>query len=617
MSDQRRLFVIPGLSAVIGFVNRHIPRQILAALLSIYLVTYVATAVIVYSSVRTSMLASEEKALGQLAVLKYDELVNQVDSLALNLTAWSDLDVMNDLVSGDIDKRVTRALEGLKRLYGLAGDIYAFDAGGRLLASSLGDRVADVKRLAPQWQGKDRQLVLVERDRDPTNGLPAIALAIAVYGNFDRSLQIGTLVLIEPWTSLESQLFSREHGTVLIDGGPPSRVLAANPTDMAERVSQDRARTGAGATRFVIGRSQPGKGLLANWQVLTVRESRQAIAPIRQVALDLTLLGAVLGIPIVLLGLWLSNRLTSPIADLTRVVREIAATDRLDARVPITSSDELGSLARSFNRMTDNLEKAALERERLIHDIAALNLSLEEKIVARTTELESAIEAQRRLIGDISHEIKSPLARLSMALGLARRKEAAKAVQQFDRMEMEVANISALASELLMLARLDGATRLPEFLPIDLGELVDNVVADALFESPERAPDVTVEKAEGGLVVIGNENLLRRAIENVVRNAIFYTEGEAKVAVALTRRQDGMIAVTVTDDGPGVPDSALAHLFEPFYRVDEARARDTGGSGIGLAICQRVIHSHGGTVSAQNNVPHGLVVALRLPVAPA
>lgn len=603
------------ISALFGFVTRHIPRQILAALLSIYLVTYVATAVIVFSTVRTSMLESEEKALGQLAALKYDKLVNLVEAAATNLTAWSELDVMNDLVSGDIDKRVARALDQLKEMYGLAGDIYAFDASGRLLASSQGGRAADLKAIPAQWQNRDSRLVLVDRDVDPASGRPAIALALPVFGNFDKALRIGTLVLVQSWSSLEAQLFSPGLGTVLVDRETPSRVLAADPRDLpgkagilAAGATGDRRGTG-----YVIGRSQPGKGLLGSWQVFTIRPASLATAPIRQVALDLTLLGAILGLPIILLGLWLSNRLTSPIADLTRVVRSIADTDRLDARVPVTSSDELGSLARSFNRMTDSLERAAREREQLIRDIAALNHSLEAKIAARTAELERAVDAQRRLIGDISHEIKSPLARLSMALGLARRHDDSKTVKQFDRMELEIANISALASELLTLAKLDGATGPPEFLPIDIGQLLDSIVADALFEMPERRADVTLDSGDQAVVIVGNENLLRRAIENVVRNALFYTAETDKVVVTVRRDAGQTVTITVTDDGPGVPEAALAHLFEPFYRVDEARARDTGGSGIGLAICQRVVHSHGGGVAARNNVPHGLVVTMEFP----
>src|SRR5579884_154005 len=117
-------------------LTRSIPRRILAALLSIYLVTYFATAIVVYSDVRGSILQSDATALNRLAELKDEQLANQIGALATDLTAWSELEVMNDLASGDIDKRVAQALEASKRLYGLTGEIYAFDAAGRLLATS-------------------------------------------------------------------------------------------------------------------------------------------------------------------------------------------------------------------------------------------------------------------------------------------------------------------------------------------------------------------------------------------------------------------------------------------------------------------------------------------------
>jgi signal transduction histidine kinase len=117
-------------------------------------------------------------------------------------------------------------------------------------------------------------------------------------------------------------------------------------------------------------------------------------------------------------------------------------------------------------------------------------------------------------------------------------------------------------------------------------------------------------------IVAGNADLLHRAMENVVRNAIFYTVPQTRIEILLSRKPDQTIALEVKDEGPGVPSAALAHLFEPFYRVDDARARETGGSGIGLAICQRVVQLHRGSVQARHNEPSGLIVEIDLPAAP-
>jgi signal transduction histidine kinase len=597
----------------VHLLTRSIPRRILVALLSIYLVTYFATAIFVYSDVRASILESDATALNRLADLKYEQLANQIGALATDLTAWSELEVMNDLASGDIDKRVTQALEASKRLYGLAGDLYAFDAGGRLLAISGGSHA---ERLPAQWENGGKSLRFIDKHGDPMTQKEIVALSVPVFGTFDQSYRIGTLVLTYPWSTVEALLFGTSNTTILLEKSGPAKVLAASPPEIVGRVGLrpilEDEWEGSG---MVAGRSVPHGGLVANWQVLMLHDVAGATGPLDWVASKLVLLGAALAIPIILLGRWLSERLTAPIADLTRVVREIADTDKLDARVPVTSSDELGSLAQSFNRMTDNLERITQEREQFVRELAALNQTLETKIAARTEELEAAIKAQQRLLGDISHEIKSPLARLGMALGLAERQSDADRPRQFERMEREIENIAALAGELLTLARLDAATEPPEFTPLDLCPLVGQIVSDAVYEKPSRASDVNVHGAGAPMAILGNANLLRRAIENVVRNAIFYTSDNTKVAILISRTSPETISVEVRDCGPGVPDAALEHLFEPFYRVDEARARETGGTGIGLAICQRIVQLHGGAVEARRNLPTGLVVAMQFPSA--
>lgn len=605
-----------GAMPVISFFSRSILRRILASLVAIYIITYLATAILVYSSVRRSILESNSSSLNQLANLEYERLVNVIQALATDLTAWSELEVMNDLVSGDIDKRVTRALEALKQLYHLTGDIYAFDATGKLLASSRTVRTSrEIDRLPAEWQSLEERLILLDKHTDPVTGGEVVAFEIPVLGSFDKNYRTGTLVLTYPWADVERLLFRPETGTILMETGGRARILAADPKSIADRAGLNSIRTEHGglSDAFVVGVSGARDGLLANWQVVTLQETRVVTRSLRRVGGELALLGVILGMPIIALGRWFSRRLTAPVMELTRVVSEIADTDRLDARAPVSSSDELGVLARSFNRMTENLERATRERERFVRDLEALNQTLEAKVAARTEDLEAAIRAQQRLIGDISHEIKSPLARLSMALGLTRRSGQADAPKQFDRMEREIANVSALASELLTLARLDGAAASVEFREIDLGALVERIVADAIYEAPGRAGDVILRQADNPITIDGNADLLRRAIENVVRNAIFYTTENTPVAIILSLKTPELVSIEVRDHGPGVPVEALPHLFEPFYRVDEARARSTGGTGIGLSVCQRVVQLHGGSVRARTNHPHGLAVEIELP----
>jgi len=561
------------------------------------------------------MLESDAAALNHLADVKYEQMSDLIDALARDLRAWSELEVMNDLVSGDIDKRVTLTLEALKRLYGLDGDIYAFDAAGKPIASTRSAQLsAGGISIPSRWQNQTGQLAFVDKDRDPTTNNEVVVLSIPVFASFDHSYRIGTLILTQPWSSIEKLLTTAENGTMLLERSVGTVILAASPADLANRIPLIDTRLFESGTSaaFVIGRSAPRDGLTQNWRLVMLHSSTTATKPLHRIAIELLMLGIFLGMPIVFLGRWLSHRLTAPIADLTRVVSEIADTDRLDARVPVTSSDELGSLARSFNRMTDSLERTTREREEFVHELAALNQTLEAKVADRTKELQAAIRAQQRLVADISHEIKSPLARLSMALGLASRSAETDRQRQFDRIEKEIANIAALASELLTLARLDETAVAPKFAPIALNRLIKQIIEDAVYESPHRAQDVAFRGKS--VTLLGNGNLLGRAIENVVRNAIFYTTEGTPIEITLAQTETGTALIEVKDHGPGVPPASLEHLFEPFYRVDAARARETGGAGVGLAICQRIVQLHGGSVRAKNNDPHGLIVVIDLPI---
>jgi two-component system sensor histidine kinase CpxA len=222
------------------------------------------------------------------------------------------------------------------------------------------------------------------------------------------------------------------------------------------------------------------------------------------------------------------------------------------------------------------------------------------------------IQSQQRFIGDVSHEIKSPLARLTMAIGLARRETNGLAASRFDRMEDEVEAVSALIRELLALSSLEAREAPDRSALVDMEALVRGVIDDAAFEWRDRISDIHLSVPATGIQVHGDAILLRRAFENVLRNALFYTPPGTVVDVVVS--QSGpRVTVLVQDQGPGVPADALARLFDPFYRVDDARARNTGGVGIGLAICERAIRLHGGAVRAQNVAPSGLAVSLELP----
>jgi two-component system sensor histidine kinase CpxA len=212
-----------------------------------------------------------------------------------------------------------------------------------------------------------------------------------------------------------------------------------------------------------------------------------------------------------------------------------------------------------------------------------------------------------QLLRDISHELRSPLARMRVALGLARQPPADLA-RQLDRLEREIERLDALISQVLKLARLHGTEAPFVRETFDLDDVIEEVVRDANFEGAVKNCKVRLQGA-ANVAVNGNRDLVRSAIENVLRNAVRYSPHDAPVDLSVTPA-DGGVVIAVRDRGPGVPAADLTRIFEPFYRVAESRDRDSGGEGIGLAITAQVMKTQGGSALAHNIQSGGLEVQL-------
>ena len=291
---------------------------------------------------------------------------------------------------------------------------------------------------------------------------------------------------------------------------------------------------------------------------------------------------AALAAMIGLLSFLLARYLSSPVGSLRRATQRLSEGD-LSARVGgrvVRRRDEIGDLARDFDTMAEKME--------------------------------NLVGSQQRLLRDVSHELRSPLARLRVALELARDRAGAAAGESIDRMEREATRIDDLIGQLLFLERLAAGEPGGEKEVFDLTELLGEVVDDASFEASAGGREVKVE-ADAEAVVRGYPALLRSAIDNVLRNAIRHAPESTVVDVVLVVDGDSA-EIAVRDHGPGVPEEHLHSLFEPFTRVAHARERSSGGAGLGLAIARRAVELHQGSVLAWNRPDAGLEVVLRLPL---
>jgi signal transduction histidine kinase len=299
-------------------------------------------------------------------------------------------------------------------------------------------------------------------------------------------------------------------------------------------------------------------------------------------AVRLSTIGLVAG----LICFVLARHITTPLVRLRATARRMA-DGHLEARAgPAIANrhDEIGALGRDFDRMAERLS--------------------------------TLVAAERQLLANVSHELRSPLARLTVAVGLLRQHGDRHLADELARIDREVERLDTLIGQSLTLARIESGVGTGSRAVFDLANLVQEVAADGDYEA--RAHDRRVEVLTAdGCTMRGRAELMRSAIENVVRNAIRYTAPGTPVEIVLNcrMRDSAMVAqVRVRDHGPGIPEALLADVFLPFRRVEGSRGA-TDGAGLGLAIADRVVRMHGGTIRAANTSGGGLTIEMEFPTA--
>ena len=282
---------------------------------------------------------------------------------------------------------------------------------------------------------------------------------------------------------------------------------------------------------------------------------------------------------------YLARYLVSPVQHLREATREFAAGN-LGKRVGTAigrRKDEIAGLGNDFDQMAERIELL--------------------------------MNAQKQLLRDISHELRSPLARLSVALGLVRQRDNEQIKAPLDRIERETDRLNDLIGQIISITRLETQADDLPLEPIDLKEILETVVQDAKYEAVNMQRDVEL-KNRFSVHMQANGELIHRALENVIRNALRYTPEHSRVEITMTKSA-GEVCIDVRDYGPGVPEHALPRLFEPFVRVADARDRDSGGYGLGLAIAFSAVRAHGGSILAHNDKQQGFHITINLPTPPS
>lgn len=273
--------------------------------------------------------------------------------------------------------------------------------------------------------------------------------------------------------------------------------------------------------------------------------------------------------------LWIPflRNLTRAIKNTTNATEKIADGD-FSIRVKLNRNDEIGLLARSVNKLAERLE--------------------------------GFVSGQRRFLGDVSHELCSPLARIEMALGILEQKASDEQINHINDIRDDISHMSNLIKDLLSYSKIGFKEREINLKPTPLKSIINEAIKKEIIQGITINMDVPDD-----LKALCEPELIERAIANVIRNAIQYA-GKAGPIEISGRYENNHVIITVADNGPGVPPGEEQKIFDPFYRVEQSRSRDHGGSGLGLAIVRAAVHACEGSVIARNRSPHGLLVEIKL-----
>ena len=341
----------------------------------------------------------------------------------------------------------------------------------------------------------------------------------------------------------------------------------------------------------LINHSQPIKQILTFKTVTPEGEDYLLVSTFEQPSLARYLLAPQrVAFGIIISGLicfLLARYFTSPLTRLRQSTQLLAlgAFDTTSLQRLRNRNDEFGALAVDFEQMAVRL-----------HDL---------------------LNAKRQLLRDISHELRSPLARIRVAIDLARNKLKTTSSEEIDRIEQEIERLEFLIRELLTFVKIQPLNESTETTTVSIRELLQHIVDDVRYELQQiRSTSLIKLQCNNNVDIEADPRLLHRAIENIVRNACYYSPSDTVININCYT-QSGNLYITIEDEGPGVPQDMLEKIFQPFVRVSEARETQTGGSGIGLAIAKRVVEFHKGTISASNKKHgNGLIVTITLPVLP-
>ena len=648
-----------------NWFTKSIVHKLVVSFVGVFIITYILTAFIVYGGAKRSIMQSETAAINQYTNLKLDRIGDAFEQLANSLRAWATLELMNDIVNGDADKRVVRTLERLKKQYSYVlgeGEIYAFDLNGKLVATTSKQTPAD--GVMPAMWLPITEFKVVDKHQNQLWPTPMAAFVVPISTNSSPD-HIGYLAITYPWTMVEKLIFDSSHKTLLLKNGTPSSILASDlDGDVDINVLEGQAKSlKLNGTNYIAGRSSMRDSWTPDWQIVAFKSEKNSLAPLVDVGVELLTLGLLLSIPIAFAILLLSKKLTGSIVELTEFVTSITSSNDLSKRANIKSKDELGTLAKTFNHMIETLNSFTIDREQFVQELEILNHTLEQRVLERTRAIESAntnltktiqalkaaqgqlVQSEKmaslgQLVAGVAHELNNPvgfiyanfpqleeyvkelLALIDTLLNLPMDDSTLKQVEQAIK-EIDLDFLRKDVMELIRSGK-SGASRIKEivfslrsFSRLDEAELKSVLLEDGLNDTLA----ILNHQTKGRIKVVKDYQLnepvlcfagqINQVFMNIIYNGIQAISGEGTLTIT-TRKKDESAVITISDSGMGIPQDIIGKIFDPFFTTKEVGE----GTGLGLSISYGIIEKHGGRVEVRSQVGKGSQFIITLSMNP-
>jgi signal transduction histidine kinase len=642
-------------------VRHSLARRFLLVLAGIFLLTYLSLASIVFGSISQYLASSIQSRLTQTATDSVEKLHREFSRQFTDVQAWATLEVMNDLITGDIDGRIQRTLAQLKKQYLLPGHIYAFDEQGKLIAFSHSEPLSHPALIPPEWHSTQQSAYFVDKHSNSLLNGAGIAFGTNVYASFNSQLRIGTLVIAYPWQAVE-EMMSNRPSPLLILSDTDDELLYLSPglqkfdhnalkalrlVDKEINLLKNSLLVGAVSTADAKTPAFP------HWTIMALSGREHAFQPIRDAAMQILLLGLGIAVPITLIMLWQTRRLVRPIVSLTNTVTDITYSADLSKRVEVDSKDELGVLGHAFNAMTSKLQSS-------VEALAHLNRTLEQKVEERTIALQSAnaelqstihqlksaqsqlVQQEKmaslgQLVAGVAHELNNPIGAIYANLPILEEYmcDLVELVAELEQMSLDDRQKQTLQhkleqidfefvredSSILINSCKNAALRVKDivmslrnFSRLDEAELKDVLLEEGLDSTLALLYHtiknrIRIEKHYAlQKPVRCRAGQINQVFMNLLSNAIQAIPDKGVITVSTLCQGDSAVVI-IQDTGTGMDAEILKRIFDPFFTTKKIGE----GTGLGLSISYGIIEKHHGYISVTSKPGFGTCFTVSLP----